>query len=163
MPAPPDATEEQSPAGKMITIIDGDAKAAYILMPETKTAMKMSLSDPQMQSPDQPRNPLSLLDPENYPQGAKITKLGPRSHGGSTVTAYQVSWTSDKRSFSSLFYVNAQQLPVYVETTMPEGKAEMTYSNYKFHKIDPALFKVPEGYQITDIAQMMKGMPVPPE
>lgn len=161
MPTPPGVPKAQMP-GSIITIVDGDARVAYTLMPDSKTAMKMSLDDPRMESPNQPRNPRSIMKPENWPEGTKIVKLGPRTYKGSKVTAYQISWTENKEKITCLVYVDARELPLYVKTTMKDGTIEMTYSNYKFHKLDPSLFTVPKGYKIMDMAEMMKGMPVPP-
>jgi len=162
MPTPAGVPRAQMP-GSIITIVDGDARVAYTLMPDSKTAMKMGLDDPRIEAPSQPRNPRSIMDPENYPEGTKITKLGPRTYKGGKVTAYQISWTENKEEITCLVYVDARELPLYIKTTMKDGTIEMTYSNYKFHKLDASLFKVPKGYQIMDMAKMMQGMPPPPK
>ena len=143
---------------KNVVIVDGDAMEAYAIIPGMNYAIKFKLSNPAFAEGSPAGNPIMMLDPEKYPEGANISKTGTRKYQGATVTVYAVTYEHEGRVTTSKVYVNAQGLPLYMQGKTGSISYEAVLSNYRFGKQDPSLFRLPAGMHVMDLSQYERAL-----
>ena len=138
--------------GKMSMIMDGDAKMAYMLMPEAQMYMEF---------PTDANNPMAQRGPKwqdfkgdpctfSKDQGSTCKKLGTETVNGRSCDKWEVTEKSGKKE--TLWIDQKLHFPV----RMTDGEMTSDFTNIKEGAQDAALFKVPPGYRKFD-ASMMGG------
>jgi len=148
---------------KMVTIING--KAVHMLNDEQKTAMKMpegmNPASRMMQGPLNPANSngfVKRLEKEGFKKAGTarvgkdncdVWKGSPKAMGkgkeGATGTGEGTVWVRQ-----------SDRLPLKFEMKDPNMTGNGTFDWNA--KMDESLFKVPSGYKVTDMAEMMRKM-----
>jgi outer membrane lipoprotein-sorting protein len=138
--------------GKMSMIMDGDAKMAYMLMPDAQMYMEFPtnannpMTQRQTQWQDFKGDPCSF----NKDQGATCKKLGTETVNGRSCDKWEVTEKSGKKE--TLWIDQKLHFPVRVT----DGEITSDFTNIKEGAQDASLFKVPAGYRKFD-ASMMGG------
>lgn len=133
--------------GKMSMIVDGPAKTMYMLMPEQHMYMEFST---EQNSPMAPRTPkfddmFKGNDPCAGREGATCKKVGTESINGRTCDKWEVTPKTGK---PETFWIDQK---LHFPIKMINGDITTQYTNIKEGPQDPALFKVPDGFQKMDM------------
>ena len=152
------ATPSSGEKLKNVVIVDGDAMEAYAIVAGMNYAIKFKLNNPSFAEGTPAGNPTMVLDREKYPEGATIRKSGIRKYQGKTVTVYNVSYEHEGQMTTAQVYVDTNGLPVYMSGKTGSISYEASFSNYKFGKQDPSLFKLPAGMPVMDLSQYERAL-----
>jgi len=138
--------------GKMSMIMDGDAKMAYMLMPDQQMYMEFptNANNPMMQRQTQWQD--FKGDPCTFSkdQGATCKKLGTETVNGRSCDKWEVDEKSGRKE--TLWIDQKLHFPI----RMTDGQITSDFTNIKEGAQDASLFKVPAGYRKFD-ASMMGG------
>lgn len=155
-----------SMGGKISTQLISDGTALYMLQPESKMAMKM----PREEGEPPEGIPAEMLvmpawtkfQEEHKEMG--FNKKGESELNGKKVTLYETKVANIKISY----FVDDQNIIRRIQAVDPSGKDLYTMDIIEFDpkpQVSDADFKVPQGYQLHDMSQMMKsleqGKPMP--
>ena len=136
--------------GKMSMIMDGDAKMAYMLMPEQQMYMEFptTASNPMMQRT--PRWQDFNGDPCSFDkdQGATCKKLGTETVNGRSCDKWEVTNKNGRKQ--TLWMDQKLHFPVRIS----DGQMTTDFTNIKEGAQDASLFKVPAGYKKFDMGSM---------
>ncbi len=143
---------------EITTIFDGSSGIAYVLDPASKTAMKLSISEVSFVRSGDIANPLDVLDPKAYPEGTNIKKVGRRTHRGKSYARYLISYNVQGIHGTTEALVDENELPVLIEGTILGTTFSAEYKNYRFHKVDAGVFRVPIDYEIVEMSSVVKEM-----
>lgn len=139
---------------RIITLVDGETNTVYTYYPDQKRAVKLTAGE-QGEETQSPTDYIEKTDPA----AAKV--LGTAVYDG--VKCKVVLVKSQDGSEVRMWVREDYGLPVRVETTAPDGtKVVMEYKNLKVGPQPPETFKLPAGVQVTDLNEMMKGLPQVP-
>ena len=140
--------------GKMGMIVDVPAKMMYMLMPEQRMYMEFRTdqNSPMTQHAPKFDEMFRGNDPCAGREGATCKKLGTESINGRTCDKWEVTPKTGK---PETFWIDQK---LHFPIKMINGDITTQYTNIKEGPQDPALFKVPDGYQKMD----MGGMGRPP-
>jgi len=136
--------------GKMSMIMDGDAKIAYMLMPDAQMYMEFPtnannpMTQRQTQWQDFKGDPCSF----DKDQGATCKKLGTETVNGRSCDKWEVTEKSGKKE--TLWIDQKLHFPVRVT----DGEITSDFTNIKEGAQDASLFKVPAGYRKFDAGMM---------
>jgi hypothetical protein len=132
--------------GKMSMIMDGDAKMAYMLMPEQQMYMEFPTDSNNPMAQRQPKWQDFKGDPctFNKDQGATCKKIGTETVNGRSCDKWEVTEKSGRKE--TLWIDQKLHFPV----KMTDGQITTDFTNIKEGTQDPALFKVPPGYHKFD-------------
>jgi outer membrane lipoprotein-sorting protein len=138
--------------GKMSMIMDGDAKMAYMLMPDQQMYMEFPtnannpMTQRQTQWQDFKGDPCTF----SKDQGATCKKLGTETVNGRSCDKWEVTEKSGRKE--TLWIDQKLHFPI----RMTDGQITSDFTNIKEGAQDASLFKVPAGYRKFD-ASMMGG------
>jgi outer membrane lipoprotein-sorting protein len=138
--------------GKVSMIMDGDAKMAYMLMPEQQMYMEFPtnannpMTQRQTQWQDFKGDPCTF----SKDQGATCKKLGSETVNGRSCDKWEVDEKSGRKE--TLWIDQKLHFPI----RMTDGQITSDFTNIKEGAQDASLFKVPSGYHKFD-ASMMGG------
>lgn len=123
----------------MITRLDKNVQ--WIIMPEQKSYMEMSLVDAQKQSAT------NLYECE-----VDFTSLGNETVNGVKATKNKVSMScSEDLNYKGTMWITKDNVMVKMDVTADMGSTKVTIknelSNLKIAKQDPSLFEIPAGYK----------------
>ncbi|MGE0045328.1 MAG: DUF4412 domain-containing protein [Hyphomonadaceae bacterium] len=131
--------------GEMIMIVNPEAQEAYTIMPAQRRAMRVPLTQIT-------QTPESLWTQSANDTAAAVTRVGPCNVAGESGNEWQrVDESGTHRGCVTndgilLRATNGEEV-VWETTSLQRGPQ------------DPALFGPPAGYQVTDLEQMMQGLP----
>jgi len=137
-------------SNKMATIIDGEAKVAYMYNPAENTAIKIPLN--QAKTADTPDKFTNDAD------AAKVKVLETTIYEG--VKCRVLLITDEKTKVQTKMWVREDYgVPMRVEVIEEDGTKTVTeYKNMKFGPISGEEFQLPAGVAVTDMGEMMKKM-----
>ncbi len=135
---------------KMSTIIDGEAKVAYMYNPAEKSAIKIPLD--QAKTADTPDKFTNDAD------AAKVKVLETTTYEGVKCRVLMI--TDEKTKVQTKMWVREDYgVPMRVEVIEEDRtKMVMEYKNMKFGPISADEFQLPAGVEVTDMGEMMKKM-----
>ena len=138
--------------GKMSMIMDGDAKMAYMLMPDQQMYMEFPTNANNPMTQRQPQWQDFKGDPCTFSkdQGATCKKLGTETVNGRSCDKWEVDEKSGRKE--TLWIDQKLHFPI----RMTDGQITSDFTNIKEGAQDASLFKVPAGYRKFD-ASMMGG------
>jgi len=120
----------------VISIISPAKKSAYVLYPDQKLLLQMSL-------------PKAEADAVDKPPKIEKTAEGKETIDGHPCTKYKVVITDEKGEKLDAFTWNASDLndfPIQIQTKEKEDTSFIRFSQVKFTSLDPALFEPPADY-----------------
>ncbi len=120
---------------KNVSIIDINNHVTYAINEQTKTVMKIPFNPPPEENPKIQWQNIGNKVIDGHPCSGK--------KGNSNGSVMEV-WTGNDTNCSVLVTNN--------------GKPVMKLKSWKATNPDPSLFALPQGYKVTDMAEMMKGM-----
>lgn len=132
---------------KIVTILNQTDKALYMCQPEQNTAMKMPAEESNITSPKEQLQEIKT---------GIMKFLRDEVYDGKKCKVYQ---TGAENSAEIVWLLKDKGLPARIETADDSGKVIIEYKDYKFDKIDDAVFKIPGGMQIIDMSSMQ--LPTP--
>lgn len=135
--------------GKMSMIVDGDAKVAYMLMPEAQMYMEFPVDakNPMMQR--MPKVEDYKGDPCAGREGATCKKVGTETVNGRSCDKWEATRKDGQKE---TFWIDQKlHFPIKSQTA---GGITTEFTNIKEGAQDPALFKVPAGYRKFDASAM---------
>ena len=136
--------------GRMSMIMDGDAKMAYMLMPDAQMYMEFPtdannpMTQRQTKWQDFKGDPCTF----NKEQTATCKKLGTEAVNGRTCDKWEVTEKSGKKE--TLWIDQKLHFPI----RMTDGEITTDFTNIKEGAQDASLFKVPAGYRKFDMGSM---------
>jgi Domain of unknown function (DUF4412) len=142
--------QRQGPfGGKMSMIVDGDAKMAYMLMHESQMYMEFpaNSNSPMMQR--LPKLSDYNGDPCSGRQDMTCKKVGTETVNGRSCDKWEAT---QKNGEKETFWID-QKLHFPIKSQTSNGMTT-EFTNIKEGAQDPALFKVPPGYQKFDAGAM---------
>ena len=125
---------------KIVTILNQTDKALYMCQPGQNTAMKMPAEGSNITSP---KEQLQAIET------GTMKFLRDELYDGKKCKVYQ---TGDGNTAEIVWLLQDKGLPARIETADDRGKGIIEYKDYKFDKIDDAVFKIPGGMQIIDMS-----------
>ncbi|HET9839954.1 MAG TPA: DUF4412 domain-containing protein [Candidatus Angelobacter sp.] len=139
--------------GKVSMIMDGDAKKAYMLMPEAQMYMEFPTDSNNPMAQRQPKWQDFKGDPCTFrnEQGATCKKVGTETVNGRSCDKWEVTEKSGRKE--TLWIDQKLHFPV----RMTDGEITSDFTNIKEGAQDASLFKVPAGYRPFDPAAMRGG------
>jgi outer membrane lipoprotein-sorting protein len=144
-------TEGTVSGQRIITLVDGETNTVYTYYPDQNRAVKLSAGE----QGEETQSPTDYIENTDL-ASAKILETTVYDGVKCRVVLVQSQDGSELRMWVREDY----GLPVRVETTAPDGtKAVMEYKNLKVGPQPPETFKLPAGVQVTDLNEMMKGLP----
>lgn len=147
-------TEGTVSGQRIVTIVDGETNTVYTYYPDQNRAVKLSAGE-QGEETQSPTDYVENTDPA----AAKV--LETTVYDG--VKCRVVLVQSPDGSEVKMWVREDYGIPIRVETTAPDGtKVVMEYKNLKVGPQPPETFKLPAGVQVTDLNEMMKGLPQMP-
>ncbi|MEW6573132.1 MAG: hypothetical protein AB1374_05815 [Bacillota bacterium] len=145
-------TESSQGGQRIITIIDGDTNTVYTYYPGQNRAVKLKAGElgPEAQTPtDYTR--------EANPDDVKVIEKR-TTYDGVVCVVWEVKGKDG--SATKMWVREDYGVPVRVEITAPDGmKMVMEYKNMKIGPVPAETFELPAGVQVTDLGEMMKGVP----
>lgn len=157
--------------GKTSMVFDSDKNVAYMMTPQTKTALKMDMKTMQQMQGGNPgaSNMTSKMMSDPGEIKSELQKQGGKMVGAETVLGHLCDiWQAPMKmptqqgttenATVKIWIANKINIPLKMEATSTAKGKFMTYiakSVKTDAKFDPATFEVPKGYQITDFSQMM--------
>ncbi len=142
--------QEMSVGGQSTVLLaDLANKVAYMVMVDQKMAMKLDAS----QAMDKAENPGERVGA--LPNTAKL--VGTEVVDGKPAAVYEVS----EASGTSKFWIWTERgLPLKIESSTPQGKSVVEFTDYKFEPQPDSLFVLPPGVQVVEMpAGIPGGMP----
>jgi outer membrane lipoprotein-sorting protein len=136
--------------GKMSMIMDGDAKMAYMLMPEQQMYMEFptNANNPMTQRQTQWQDFKGDPCTWNKDQGATCKKLGTETVNGRSCDKWEVT---NKDGHKQTLWIDQK---LHFPIRMTDGQITSDFTNIKEGAQDASLFKVPAGYQKFDMGSM---------
>ena len=139
--------QEMSVAGQStVLLVDLANKVAHMVMVDQKMAMKLDFS----QAMDKVENPGERIG--SLPNTAKL--VGTEVVDGKPAAVYEVSEGSVT---SKLWIWTERGLPLKIESTVPEGKSVVEFTDYKFEPQPDSLFVLPPGVQVVEMPAGIPG------
>lgn len=138
---------------KMVTLVDGDANVAYTYNPEQGVAFKIPL-DNNLKTADTPDHFTKDVD------AAKVKVLESTTYDGVKCKVL-LTQENDGKSQTKLWVREDYGIPLRVEVIEANGNKNMVmeYKNLKVGAQPATAFQMPEGVEVMDMGEMMKGLP----
>jgi outer membrane lipoprotein-sorting protein len=140
--APGKQRKEQDLGGStQVSIIRMDKGVMWMLMPDDKMFMEMSMQQAQSQNPG--------VDMSGYK--IERTEVGKETINGHEATKYKVIMTDpDGKKLGGFQWIVNPGIQIKMDTVSKDGNSKerikMELTNLKIGKQDPALFEIPDGY-----------------
>ena len=121
-------------------LLDTTKQTAYMLLPAEKMAMKLDFSQAasRMENPGQRAKSL--------PANARV--VGTETIDGKQAVVYEVP---DGAGQGKFWMWADRGLPLKIETSTPEGKVTVLFTNYDFSSQPDSLFELPADTEIVDL------------
>lgn len=126
---------------KMVTIIDGEANAAYTYWPDSKTAMKWPIDKVK-----------AVESPDRYARSVDTTKakvLETATYDGVSCKVLLIQ-KADGKGETKMWIREDYGVPVRVETTDSGINTVIEYKSLKVGPVPPEMFQLPAGATVTD-------------
>lgn len=146
--------EMETEEGKMVQIMDLEAKKAYSYMPDQNMAFEIDLNT--VESPETPSDYVDNTDP------VKSEYLGKEDVEGIQCFKYSVEGLEEGDASVTYWLHGEYGLPVKVETTVDDIVTTMVFKNFKVGDIGDDMFELPSGVQVQSVSDMMQNMPTAP-
>ncbi|HZI55280.1 MAG TPA: DUF4412 domain-containing protein [Verrucomicrobiae bacterium] len=134
--------------GKMTMLMDAEAKMAYMLMPEQQMYMEFPMTQDHPMLQQMPKWQDLKGDPCAGRQDVTCKKVGTEPVNGRSCDKWEAT---KKDGQKDIFWIDQKlHFPIKSQT----GHVTTEFTNIKEGAPDPALFKVPAGYQKFDAGSM---------
>lgn len=143
---------DENPSFKSITIVDGDKRVLYSLMPAQKLGYKMTLPDKESQL--QSGMWVSKEDIESALKKMGGTFLGTKKRGEYTIRGYRFKLKQTEgtpATTGEVWFVKDLNFPVIIRMNVSGMDMVIEFSNIKIGvPVDQKLFKVPSDYKMVE-------------
>ncbi|MGF1607899.1 MAG: hypothetical protein ACFCUQ_00780 [Kiloniellales bacterium] len=130
---------------RQVMIRRPDQQRMLMMMPDMNMGMWLDLSQTQQMS-----------SAEHYVD-RQPEALGREAQGGEMTTKYRLVEDTERGSYTILFWVTDDGIPLRIEGSSEQGGFEMELSDLKRGPQDPSLFEPPDGLQLMPANPAMMG------